>query len=549
MFSVDHKALKGVPILMIDINSPSQKRVLGELLRRDAIIYAHFAPPCGTCSAARNVRISKDRHGPPPLRSLSRPMGLFNLKGVQKLGVEAANRLYQWTVEMILQLHARGVDWSIENPASSLLWITAPFLRLQSLVPTLHAVSFHTCMFLAPRKKTTAIWASFPEIVSLRRTCDGSHQHLQWGLSQSGTGFATAEECAYNDNLASAWAEAFWCRAQTRNVAAEPQTFDEVTNEQMMQIQITNKAMVGLLPRGRLINPMIPDFMRPQLFCISQNQVLQKTQAGARVPDSHDLPLGTRLLSHVLELKKGDIDKAHVVGVQWDKRDVTTLLNTPLKDANGCFNFALLAIPRSPNEFLACAIKLVHPVLQRMRVGAALVDSIPMNNDGLELRKQRLNNFVKAVGVAKLCEREEVVLHNNMDSELKKVLRGRRTILFGRLLQLQDVGYPDSKVAAGMAQGVPLYGWLPMLSVFPKLIRPPSIHTEAFQQISVSFSKRSLVSVRSSGNVELDLQLWQATMDEVQAGYLEGPYDMESLPQGAIVSQIRFATAQQAASH
>ena len=180
MFSVDHKALKGVPILMIDINSPSQKRVLEELLRRDAIIYVHFAPPCGTCSAARNIRISKDRHGPPPLRSLSRPIGLFNLRGVQKLRVEAANRLYQWTVEMILQLHARGVDWSIENPASSLLWITAPFLRLQSLVPTLHAVSFHTCMFLAPRKKTTAIWASLPKIVSLRRTCDGSHQHLQW---------------------------------------------------------------------------------------------------------------------------------------------------------------------------------------------------------------------------------------------------------------------------------------------------------------------------------------------------------------------------------
>ena len=49
VFSVDHKALKdkalkGVPILMIDINSPSQKRVLEELLRRDAIIYVHFAP-------------------------------------------------------------------------------------------------------------------------------------------------------------------------------------------------------------------------------------------------------------------------------------------------------------------------------------------------------------------------------------------------------------------------------------------------------------------------------------------------------------------------
>ena len=122
----------------------------------------------------------------------------------------------------------------------------------------------------------------------------------------------------------------------------------------------------------------------------------------------------------MLELKKGDTDKAHVVGVQWDKRDMTTLLNTPVKDVHGCLNFAMLAIPRPPDEFLACATKLVHPVLQRMRVGTALEDSIRIHNDGLKLRKQRLNKFVKAVSMARLCDGEKVDLHNKMDSELKK---------------------------------------------------------------------------------------------------------------------------------
>ena len=541
VFSVDHRAPKGVPVLLIDINSPSQKQVLEELLRRDAIIYVHFAPPCGTCSAARNIRLSKHQHGPPPLRSMRRPMGLFNLKGVQKLRVEAANRLYQWTVDMIIQLDARNVDWSIENPASSLLWITDPFLMLRFHVSRIFAVSFHTCMYMADRKKTTAIWASFPEITDLRRTCDGTHQHLQWGLTQSGTGFATAEECAYNDNLAAAWAEVFWCRAQTRNIVPEPQTFDEVTAEQMLQIQITNKALVGLLPRGRLINPMIPDFAKPQLFCISKHQILQTMQVGARVPDMPDLPSGTRLLSHVLELKKGDVDKAHVVGVQPDKKDMEELLRTPVKDAHGRCNFAMLAIPRGPDEFLACAIKLVHPVLQRLRIGEALEHSIQINNDGLELRKRRLNNFIKAVETARMCEAEDSDLHDNMDSELRKVLKGKRTILFHKLLL--DVQYPDAKVASELGCGFPLYGWLPMSSVFPKLVRPPSLHAEALQQMSVSFSKRSLASIKSSGDIELDLQLWQATMDEVQAGYLEGPHDVESLPRGAIVSP-RFGLQQ-----
>ena len=95
----------------------------------------------------------KHQHGPPPLRSMRRPMGLFNLKGVQKLRVEAANRLYQWTVDMIIQLDARNVDWSIENPASSLLWITDPFLMLRFHVSRIFAVSFHTCMYMADRKE------------------------------------------------------------------------------------------------------------------------------------------------------------------------------------------------------------------------------------------------------------------------------------------------------------------------------------------------------------------------------------------------------------
>ena len=130
-------------------------------------------------------------------------------------------------------------------------------------------------------------------------------------------------------------------------------------------------------------------------------------QVGARVPDMPDLPSGTRLLSHVLELKKGDVDKAHVVGVQPDKKDMEELLRTPVKDAHGRCNFAMLAIPRGPDEFLACAIKLVHPVLQRLRIGEALEHSIQINNDGLELRKRRLNNFIKAVETARMCEAED----------------------------------------------------------------------------------------------------------------------------------------------
>ena len=66
--SVNHVAPKGVPVLRIDISSKAQREVLEELLRLDAVLYVHFALPCGTASAARNIQ-----PGPPPLRSTVHP--------------------------------------------------------------------------------------------------------------------------------------------------------------------------------------------------------------------------------------------------------------------------------------------------------------------------------------------------------------------------------------------------------------------------------------------------------------------------------------------
>jgi len=109
--SVDHLASKGIPILRIDVSKKSQRLVLEELLRLDCSLYVHFAPPCGTASAARSIK-----PGPPPLRSINFPMELKGLSFVQWARVSAANFLYQWTWKMIQELDARNVGWSVETP-------------------------------------------------------------------------------------------------------------------------------------------------------------------------------------------------------------------------------------------------------------------------------------------------------------------------------------------------------------------------------------------------------------------------------------------------
>ena len=151
--SVDHVAAKGIPILKIDIEKASERTVLEELLQLDKILYVHFAPPCGTASLARCIPL-KNRDGPKPLRSMRHPMGLPKLPLVSRERVSKANRLYYLTGHYIKMLDQMQVGWSVENPSSSLMWITTPFIELMKCFGQNAWVSVFTtaCLVRGARK-------------------------------------------------------------------------------------------------------------------------------------------------------------------------------------------------------------------------------------------------------------------------------------------------------------------------------------------------------------------------------------------------------------
>ena len=52
-----------------------------------------------------------------------------------------------------------------------------------------------------------------------------------------------------------------------------------------------------------------------------------------------------------------------------------------------------------------------------------------------------------------------------------------------------------------------------------------------------------LASIRSSGDDYIDSEVFAKTQDEVECGWLEGPYDPADLPANAVVSR-RFGIKQ-----
>jgi len=62
-------------------------------------------------------------------------------------------------------------------------------------------------------------------------------------------------------------------------------------------------------------------------------------------------------------------------------------------------------------------------------------------------------------------------------------------------------------------------------------MRPLVLHVDTLTRMSsASFSARTVSAMKPSGDSELDRLLWEATMDEVEAGFLSGPYPVEHLP-------------------
>ena len=454
-------------------------------------------------------------------------MGFKNLKGLNKKRVIAANFLYKWTKKMILRLERAGAAWSVENPASSLMWLTDPFVELIDEIPSLVAFSFHTCMFQAKRKKDTAIWTSIRELRNhLERKCDGQHDHLTWGKSDKHDGFATADECAYNENMCASWAQAIFDFAVARDFHVPPPDMEhEVSGPEATQI---NKTILGCLPRGRKVPPLLTDWLEPQLFSIHDLPAVQNLPVGKRIPDSVKVfPQGSKLVRFTNE--NGELLER--VQQQLD----SSLSQLPM--------FALIGIPREPRDFVYKACTLVHPVLRAMQVGSVMLEAIDSYELGDKMEFRRIQcrfaqNLSRLTGELKSNEDS---LHSGLAKHLQQVLRGKRLCLFRKLLV--DSCYPDAKVADEMAAGFPLCGWLPQSDVFPAKLRPPVLHMDTLEKMSASFSARSIGATKASGDAEMDRLLWDATMEEVQAGFLSGPYSIKELPKGAVASP-RFGLLQ-----
>ena len=280
-WGIDHSSARLQPltpaILDLDLTLPPAHAHLRRLLDHPRLCYVHFAPPCGTCSRAREIPLGGSC--PPPLRTEQFPEGRPDLAHAlphQVQRVEAANILYKLVASLAQELTSKEIFWSIENPWRSLLWWLPDVAALNSL--EIDDVVFSNCMFGSRRDKKTR-WRHFPAGVfdCLNVRCDGMHSHDPWG--RTATGYATELETAYPDELCCAAANAL-----VKFLDFKPQQPLRVVVGRAVASQAVAapaaRVAAGVQPRGNRAPRLLPEFRDILKVCCSFRPNDPRTRPG-----------------------------------------------------------------------------------------------------------------------------------------------------------------------------------------------------------------------------------------------------------------------------
>eukprot|EP00435_Cladocopium_sp_Y103_P016771 s176_g4.t1 len=438
------------------------------------------------CWPARFIK-RRFRYNPPVLRTDQFPDGLPNLRPDLQARVSSANALYNVTQQLCRLCISVGVFFSIENPEKSFFWQTH-HMRLFLQDAEYFEARFHHCLFGSSRRKFTLLVHNVPTLKELECRCDNTHPHEPWGHTPQG--WATAQETAYPWPLCRAIAAKIALYVQQLGAICHTPSF-AVHTMQLEQIRRDTQVQTN-----KRVLPLVSEFLRVQPW-----------------PAHQPLPANARLLS------------------------------TPSVGNIASGEQVTIGIHRSPDEFVKDALVAKHPGTGSDSLPPAMAQAISFcaGRPPLEVARHRSEFLRKAIHKAAELQPQEEELKSSLSERRRSVLSSKRLLLFKWLME--DTEASDTNLFSDLCNGFDLTGALPESNSFAKRFKPAQLPTDALRGIAKKSREALLVSIKSSGDPMLDNGVYEATMKEVDRGFVVGPIDPDSLPHGATLTR-RFGVVQ-----
>ena len=198
-------------------------------------------------------------------------------------------------------------------------------------------------------------------------------------------------------------------------------------------------------------------------------------------------------------------------------------------------------VPFTESEFVSAAVKAGHRRSMVSALPAHLESCVDLlaraqPHAVVERRRQWLDKWTARAAEIGISPDPAWEID---DPHMRHVLSKKHLQLLDEIIAAE--GYEDVNLARDIQSGLDLVGKSPVSNVLPGKVTPATLHPDDLIAAASRSNEAVQTSLGSSGDVDRDLQLWDKTLQEVEKGWLIGPYDWDSLPADHVVSH-RFRT-------
>ncbi|CAE6911825.1 gpt [Symbiodinium sp. CCMP2592] len=473
----------------LDLTVRHCQEALVQRLLRSPVFLVHIALPCGTARERPLPAhlLAAGAPQPQPLRSSQHVLGLPDLCPSDEARVTSANLLAEFTVKLLALCQDKGWHVSIENPVRSWMWAVLAHFTRQLRSPTV-----------------ASFFNDLHAVDYAQCMLGGSRDKVSRLLTSMQALCPLACECDRKHKhlpFAVARAAGRWSFATASEAEYPPQLCDTFC---------------------RLARSSLPSCPAP----LPRPSVRQSRRAPQLIPEFKEFRSSRPAQGEFREL---------------------------VRDGGSNGSCSTFGIFHTKQEFTHKALKLDHPFDD----AAAIDDSARRNifdllTEGLSsVAQKRINATKKVNQMAKELSVEEARFHASLPQHAQEVLKGKRILLWRKLLQ--ETGFPDVSVGELM-EGVDLVGKPTKSPLFEWKEVPATSSVQDLLDSSVwrNHALQRSPDVGDSG--DLTSKLWECTLQEVEKGFLKGPFQSEeqvraALGEEAVCCTRRFLVVQGSAEN
>ena len=197
----------------------------------------------------------------------------------------------------------------------------------------------------------------------------------------------------------------------------------------------------------------------------------------------------------------------------------------------------------SEEEFVCRALESKHPLAVEDTVPWPLIEAIQFNSTSSEYEIAKLRTvFLSKWSLrAKQLHQAETNLKQTMDPVVARAVQAKRILLFEEMVTA--TGFPDPGVVDELRHGPDLVGEIPATGMLSGKLTPALSTLDELRNNARRIRRKVEHDVQSSGDADVDTQVWQKTLNEVAEGWLVGPFENGDVPPWQSVSK-RFGLVQ-----